>query len=185
MGKSQQSESWGSRNAYSLHLLWDAPEVHQLQFSSSYSNIMGKNDGFICKELTISITLTNIQMWLWLQKFHLLEEIHATHKQYKIAASFKRVKEHQDSSKSLQSLPLPVQLKVEADLLASSFYHEGPLSIMNINMTQQGISITTNYTKHLLQAYVGYQTHLHPVSPRSIPLEYIYVTLAISWTELQ
>ena len=35
----------------------------------------------------------------------------------------------------LLSLPLPVQLDVEADSLASAFYQEGPLSTQNVIMT--------------------------------------------------
>ena len=94
-------------------------------------------------------------------EFDMVEERYITYQQYKIAASFKHVEGYHNSIKSPKSLSLPGQLNVEADHLASSFYCEGLLSTKNINMTPscraklsiQGISVTNNHTKQILQAY--------------------------------
>ena len=89
---------------------------------------MADNDGLIRKEID-HLGYTHPYPNITLEpEFDLVEEIYATHQRYHITASFKHVKGHQDKSKDLSSLPLPAQLNVEADSLASSFYRKGPPS---------------------------------------------------------
>ena len=72
------------------------------------------------------------------------------------------MKGHQDSSSPFKSLSFPAKLNVEADHLTSSFHHEGPLSTQNNFMTPscraklsiQGVSVTNNYTKNMMWAYI-------------------------------
>ena len=111
--------------------------------------------------MKVSMTLIHYPNVTLDPEFDLVEESYITHKQYKIAASFKHVEGRHNTAKSLKSLSLPGQLNVEADHLASSFYCEGPLSTKNINVTPscraklsiQGVSVTNNFTKQILQAY--------------------------------
>ena len=122
---------------------------------------MADNDGLIQKELDLLQHIGPYPNMTLDPELDLVEERYATRWQYKISASFNHVKGHQDSSTPSKSLSLPAKLNVEADNLASSIYYEGPLWTQKILMTPlcraklsiQGINVTNNCTKHILQAY--------------------------------
>lgn len=95
-------------------------------------------------------------------EFDVTEQIYMTQHNNNINATFKWVKGHQDKKKKKEELSLEAQLNIEADALAGEFQESygkfRPLVHMLPSCTAmlsiRGISITSNYKKQLVRAYV-------------------------------
>jgi hypothetical protein len=95
-------------------------------------------------------------------KYDITEQIYNTQEEHNIKAFFHWEKGHQDNNKNKEDLPLEAQLNIEADKLAGKYQEEYGKYRPIINMlpscpamlTIQGISVTSNYRKQLIKAYV-------------------------------
>ncbi|OEU15138.1 hypothetical protein FRACYDRAFT_239817 [Fragilariopsis cylindrus CCMP1102] len=95
-------------------------------------------------------------------EFDVSEQIYITQKENSIKAHFKWVKGHQDNNMKYDDLPLEAQLNVDADELAGEYQEEQGqfLPIIHIlpscpaMLSIEGISVTSNYRKQLIRAYV-------------------------------
>jgi hypothetical protein len=95
-------------------------------------------------------------------EFDVTEQIFTTQAEHNINATFKWVKRHQDKKVRKQDLQLEAQLNIEADELAEVFQQtHGTFSPLvhllpscPAMLAIQGISITSNYKKQLIRAYV-------------------------------
>ncbi|OEU11291.1 hypothetical protein FRACYDRAFT_246405 [Fragilariopsis cylindrus CCMP1102] len=95
-------------------------------------------------------------------EYDVTEQIFSTINDSQIKAKYKWVKGHQDSAKAYDDLSLEAQLNVDADALAGE-YQEGKRQfhpMVNIlpscpaMLSIRGISVTSNYKKQLIRAYV-------------------------------
>ncbi len=90
------------------------------------------------------------------------EQIYKTQTASKIIPTYRWVKGHQDNNKTKAELPLEAQLNIEADELAGEFQtSEGMfrpivhlLPSCPAMLAIRGISVTSNYRKQLIRAYV-------------------------------
>ena len=138
---------------------------------SSIPVLFAADNSALIRRQTERLGFTNCYPNLTLaSEFDLTEQIHMTHKEYQIKATFVHVKGHQDATNAIQNLPLLAQLNIEADKLAGLYYKKAPLStplapvlpscpaMLIIN----GTSITSDYKNQLLRAYVEpkYMEHL-------------------------
>jgi hypothetical protein len=97
------------------------------------------------------------------------EQIYRTQAAYNIKATFYWVKGHQDNNKTYEELPLEAQLNIDADELAGEFQEEygkfrplvHVLPSCPAMLAMRGISITSNYRKQLIRAYVEPQYIQH------------------------
>ena len=95
-------------------------------------------------------------------EYDIIEQIYNTQHEHNIKATFHWVKGHQDNNKNKEDLPLEAQLNIEADELAGEYQEEygkyRPLVHMlpscPATLSIQGISVTSNYRKQLIKAYV-------------------------------
>jgi len=95
-------------------------------------------------------------------EFDVTEQIYVTQTRHNINATFKWVKGHQDKKIRKNDLPLEAQLNIEADELAGTFQQtDGKfrplvhlLPSCPAMLAIRGISITSNYRKQLIRAYV-------------------------------
>jgi hypothetical protein len=95
-------------------------------------------------------------------EYDITEQIYRTQKAYNIQSNFQWVKGHQDNNKTKAELPLEAQLNIEADELAGEFQtSEGMfrpivhlLPSCPAMLAIRGISVTSNYRKQLIRAYV-------------------------------
>jgi hypothetical protein len=95
-------------------------------------------------------------------EFDVTEQIYRTTETYGIKASYKWVKGHQDKNTPYMDLNLEAQLNVDADKFAGDFQIEKgkfrPLVFLlpscDAMLSIRGISITSNYRKQLIRAYV-------------------------------
>jgi hypothetical protein len=95
-------------------------------------------------------------------EFDVTEQIHRTTSIYGIQATYRWVKGHQDKDKAYIDLPLEAQLNVDADKFAGDFQIEKgkfrPMVFLlpscDAMLSIRGISITSNYRKQLIRAYV-------------------------------
>ena len=95
-------------------------------------------------------------------EFDVTEQIYRTTEIYGIEASYKWVKGHQDKNTAYRDLNLEAQLNVDADKFAGDFQLEKgkfrPMVFLlpscDAMLSIRGISITSNYRKQLIRAYV-------------------------------
>ena len=95
-------------------------------------------------------------------EFDVTEQIYMTQTEHNIKSTFKWVKGHQDKKIKKEDLSLEAQLNIEADELAGSFQQtDGKfrplvhlLPSCSAMLSIRGISITSNYKKQLIRAYV-------------------------------
>jgi hypothetical protein len=95
-------------------------------------------------------------------EFDVAEQIYTTHTSNNITATFRWVKGHQDRDIHYDNLPLEAQLNDDADELAGEYQLSHGAYRPFINMlpsctamlTIRGISVTSNYKKQLIRAYV-------------------------------
>jgi hypothetical protein len=95
-------------------------------------------------------------------EFDVTEQIYISITKSKMKATYQWVKGHQDNDTEYMDLPLDAQLNVDADELAGEYQQEHGTYLPLVNMmpscpamlTIRGISITNNYRKQLIRAYV-------------------------------
>jgi hypothetical protein len=95
-------------------------------------------------------------------EYDVTEQIYRTQAAHNIKATFYWVKGHQDNNKTYAELPLEAQLNIDADELAGEFQDEYGkfrpivhlLPSCPAMLAIRGISITSNYRKQLIRAYV-------------------------------
>jgi hypothetical protein len=95
-------------------------------------------------------------------EFDVTEQIYRTTESYGIIASYKWVKGHQDKNTAYMDLNLEAQLNVDADKFAGDYQlDQGKFRPMvfllpscDAMLSIRGISITSNYRKQLIRAYV-------------------------------
>ena len=95
-------------------------------------------------------------------EFDVTEQIYKTQTEYNINATFKWVKGHQDKKIRKDDLPLEAQLNIEADELAGAYQQTNGIFRPLVHLLPscpamlaiRGISITSNYRKQLIRAYV-------------------------------
>ena len=95
-------------------------------------------------------------------EYDITEQIYKTQHDHNIKATFHWVKGHQDNNKDKEDLPLEAQLNIEADELAGEYQDEHGKYRPLVNMLPScpamlsihGISVTSNYRKQLIKAYV-------------------------------
>jgi hypothetical protein len=95
-------------------------------------------------------------------EYDVTEQIYRTQATHNIKATFYWVKGHQDKNKTYEELPLEAQLNINADELAGEYQDEygkfRPLVHLLPScpamLAIRGISITGNYRKQLIRAYV-------------------------------
>ena len=94
-------------------------------------------------------------------EYDLTEQIHRQLIAHHIQPTFNHVKGHQDDTNAKSKLPLPAQLNIEADLLATQFYKEGApstpyastLPASKIQLDIQNITVTNDFQNQLIRAY--------------------------------
>jgi NAD-dependent dihydropyrimidine dehydrogenase PreA subunit len=102
-------------------------------------------------------------------EYDVTEQIYRTQAAHNIKATFYWVKGHQDNNKTYEELPLEAQLNIDADQLAGEFQDEygtfrplvHVLPSCPAMLAIRGISITSNYRKQLIRAYVEPQYIQH------------------------
>ena len=102
-------------------------------------------------------------------EYDVTEQIYRTQAAHNIKATFYWVKGHQDNNKNYDELPLEAQLNIDADELAGKFQDEygkfrplvHVLPSCPAMLAIRGISITSNYRKQLIRAYVEPQYIRH------------------------
>jgi hypothetical protein len=102
-------------------------------------------------------------------EYDVTEQIYRAQAAYNIKATFYWVKGHQDNNKAFDELPLEAQLNIDADELAGKFQDEygkfrpliDVLPSCPAMLAIRGISITSNYRKQLIRAYVEPQYIQH------------------------
>jgi hypothetical protein len=102
-------------------------------------------------------------------EYDVTEQIYRTQAAYNIKATFYWVKGHQDNNQAYEELPLEAQLNIDADELAGEFQEEygkfrplvHVLPSCPAMLAIRGISITSNYRKQLIRAYVEPQYIQH------------------------
>jgi len=95
-------------------------------------------------------------------EFDVTEQIYRTTEIYGINATYKWVRGHQDKHTAYDDLPLEAQLNVDADKFAGDFQiAKGKFRPMifllpscDAMLSIRGISITSNYRRQLIRAYV-------------------------------
>ena len=95
-------------------------------------------------------------------EFDVSEQIYITQKDNSIRAHFRWVKGHQDNNTKYEDLPLEAQLNIDADELAGEYQEEQgqfhpmihTLPSCPAMLSKGGISVTSNYRKQLIRAYV-------------------------------
>jgi len=95
-------------------------------------------------------------------EFDVTEQIYKSITESKTKATYRWVKGHQDNDTAYMDLPLEAQLNVDADELAGEYQQDDGKYLPLVNMmpscpamlTIRGISITSNYRKQLIRAYV-------------------------------
>jgi hypothetical protein len=95
-------------------------------------------------------------------EFDVTEQIYKTATTYRIKTTYRWVKGHQDEHTAYADLPLEAQLNVDADKFAGDFQSTRgkfrPLVFLlpscDSMLAIRGISITSNYRKQLIRAYV-------------------------------
>jgi len=95
-------------------------------------------------------------------EFDVTEQIYITASKYKLKPSYHWVKGHQDDNAPTNELSIMAQLNVEADRLAGDFQRDHGkfrpiitlLPSCPAMLTIRGISITSNYNKQLIKAFV-------------------------------
>jgi hypothetical protein len=89
-------------------------------------------------------------------------QIYNTQKEHNIKARFKWMKGHQDNKTRYKDLPLEAPLNVDADELAGEYQEEQGEFLPMMHTLPScpamlligGISVTSNYRKQLIRAYV-------------------------------
>ena len=102
-------------------------------------------------------------------EYDVTEQIYRTQAAHNIKATFYWVKGHQDKNNTYLELPLEAQLNVDADELAGEYQEEHGkfrplvhvLPSCPAMLAIRGISITSNYRKQLIRAYVEPQYIQH------------------------
>ena len=123
-------------------------------------------------------------------EYDLTEQLHRQLIAHHIQPTFNHVKGHQDDTNAKSKLPLPAQLNIEADLLATQFYKEGApstpyastLPASKIQLDIQNITVANDFQKQLIRAYTEplYLSYLQKKNKWSD-----FIITQISWNSLK